>query len=96
MGGIFLKKVKIIALLSAVLTGISLFLFLKTLSQPLEPETKDVLVAAEDIQPNQVISADMLAEKKLPVEAVHPMALREISQAVGLVSEAKITAASRF
>ncbi len=87
---------RIIALLSAVLTGISLFLFLKSLSRPLEPETREVLVAAEDIQPNQLISTEMLAVKNLPVEAVHPMALQKVGQAVGLVSESKITAGEQI
>ena len=66
MEGSTVKKVKLLALISAVVTVFLLITFLTSLSKPNETPRADVLVAAKLIPPNVPISQDMLTLTKLP------------------------------
>ena len=69
-----MKKVKIIALIVAVLFAVLLFKFLQSVSEPtiVEISKSEVVVAAVDIAPNIYITQDMVKMIELPDETVNP------------------------
>ena len=81
-----MKKIYLIAGILAVITGILVYSFTASLEKAAEREYTDVVVALQYIPERTVITAEMLEIKSLPVEAVLPSALRQPSQAVGLIS----------
>lgn len=85
-----MKKVKIIALVSAVVTALLLFVFLNSLNKPTEVPKITVLTAAAPIPADTPITADMLTAAELPSEAVLPGAMTDPSQVVGKVAKAEI------
>jgi len=68
------KKLKLIALIAAVITALLLYLFLNSLKGG--PQA-DVLKAAVNIPVNTKVSAEMVTLTKTPKEAVHPDAVKE-------------------
>lgn len=87
-----MKKVKILALLSAVLTAVLFFFFLNTLLNMNDVETRAVVTAAADIPPNTTITAEMLVKKELPLEAVLPGSQMDPQAVVGKVARSEILA----
>jgi len=85
-----LKKVKILALVSAVVLAILLYIFLSALRNSSETETVTVLTAAADIPANIPITANMLQQTELPKEAVLSNAISVSSEVVGTVSRTEI------
>lgn len=93
-----MKKVKILALISAVITAVLLYNFLTTLSEPAQVEViKSVVITASvNIQPNTLITQDMLKTTKFSVEAIHVDAIKETKLAIGKVSSSEIMAGEQI
>lgn len=85
-----MKKVKLLALVSAVVAAFLLYLFLNTLNHPVEVETTSVVTAIVDIPANTPITADMLKLTELPTEAVLSGTISNSTDAVGKVSQVEI------
>lgn len=87
-----MKKVKIIALISAVVFSVLLYRFLNTVSEPVVVEVikSNVVVAAVDIAPNIPITADMIKVIELPEESAHKLAVKDINEVVGKVTSSII------
>lgn len=92
-----MKKVKIIALISAVATALLLFLFLKNLNNQAKTEdTVGVVVATADITANTQVTSNMVEIKYLPAEAVYSDAFTSLSDVVGKVSETDVIAGEQL
>lgn len=91
-----MKKVRILALISAVVTVILLITFLTSLSKPSETPKTEVLVAAKVIPPNVPITQDMLTLTKLPNEAVLAEAISDAGLAIGKVAKTEILAGEQI
>ncbi|HBC32330.1 MAG TPA: Flp pilus assembly protein CpaB [Clostridiales bacterium] len=90
-----MKKVKVLALVTAVIAAVLLYNYLNMLNERaavVEVIKTGVLTASENIPPNTTITADMVELKELPVEAVHKEAMTNINAAVGKFSKYEITA----
>lgn len=85
-----MKKVKLLALISAVITGLLLFAFLNAVSKPAETEKTNVIVAAADIPANTPITPEMIATAELPAESIVSGALSDSSAVVGKVAQETI------
>jgi len=77
------KKVKILALLSAIVTALLLFVFLSSLINFGGTDTSKIVTAAQDIPANTLITQDMLETKDVPTDAILPGAISKISDVVG-------------
>lgn len=91
-----MKKIKIIALIAAILTASLLFIFLNSLSNHKEVETTGVLVAAQNIPKDIPITKDMVTLSELPDEAILEDAVADSSMAVGKVAKAEIFAGEQI
>lgn len=89
-----MKKVKIFALVSAVIVAVLLYSFLNSVSKPvvIEIVKKSVVVANVNISPNISITSDMIKVIELPEESVHPLAVKDINEVVGTVASSEIIA----
>lgn len=85
-----MKKVKILALIAALLTASLLFIFLNSLSNHKEIEMTGVLVAAQYIPTDTPITQSMVTLSKLPNEAILTDALSDASLVVGKVAKSEI------
>jgi pilus assembly protein CpaB len=84
------KKYKIMALVFAVLTGISIFLFFSAVEKSSQKDYVDVVVAAKEVDKRTALTAGMLTLEKMPAEAVHPDAARNIESVVGLITDGSL------
>lgn len=84
-----MKRIRIIAILSAVVTAAALYLYLAGLNKPKEIERSPVVVAAVRIDAGQVVARDMVEVKNLPVEAVTANAARSVDEVAGRVCNAR-------
>jgi pilus assembly protein CpaB len=80
------KKVKILALLAAIVTALLIFVFLSTLINVGDGKGVNIVSAAQDISANTVITEEMLVMVEIPEGIVLPGALTKISDAVGQTS----------
>lgn len=87
-----MKKVKLIAVLAALATGVCLYFFLSRAAQPQETPKTNVVVAAADIAANTVVTADMLQYAAVPNEAVLTGAVTDMTSAVGKITDTEILA----
>jgi len=84
------KKVKILALLSAIVTALLLFVFLSSLIKFGGTDTTQIVTAAQDIPANTLITQEMLANTDIPTDAVLPGAITKISDVVGKTMKSDI------
>jgi pilus assembly protein CpaB len=77
------KKVKILALLSAIVTALLLFVFLSSLIKFGGSDTSKIVTAAQDIPANTLITQEMLESTDVPTDAVLPGAITKMSDVVG-------------
>ncbi len=91
-----MKKVKLLALISAVVTVFLLITFLTSLSKPSETPKTEVLVAAKTIPPNVPITQDMLTLTKLPSEAIIAEAIADAGLVIGKVAKTEILAGEQI
>lgn len=87
-----MKKVKIIAIISAIIVAVLIYNFLNKLSEPVVVEIAktEVVLASQDIMPNIPITAEMLKVSEIPEEAAHLQAVKNIEDVVGKVSSSQI------
>jgi len=87
-----MKKVRILALILAIITGILLYRYLDTFSEPVAVEVlkTSVVVAAVDIPQDTPITTDMIRLTEIPEESAHNLAVKNINEAVGKVSSSVI------
>ena len=91
-----MKKVKILALVSAAVTALFVFLFLSSLNRPAETATTSVVIAASDIPANIPITEAMIETKVIPTGAVVSGALSDKSEVIGKVANAEIFAGEQL
>lgn len=87
-----MKKVRILALILAIITGVLLYRYLDSVSEPVVVEVikSNVVVAVADIPANIPITAEMIKSTKLPEESVHNLAVKDINEVIGKVSSSVI------
>lgn len=78
-----MKKIKVLALLAALLTALGVFFFARSLGRPAAEPEQQVIVAAADIAENTVVRPDMVKKASLPVRAVLPQSVKDESLVVG-------------
>lgn len=82
-----MKKIYIIALVLALLTGVSVYTFAGALEKSAQRDYTDVVTAAVNIPERTALTVEMLVMKKIPTEAVLPTAIRSIDKAIGLFTD---------
>jgi pilus assembly protein CpaB len=87
-----MKKVRILALILAIITGVLLYRYLDSVSEPVVVEVVkgSVVVAASDIPANIPITTEMIKLTKVPEESIHNLAVKDINEVVGKVSSSVI------
>lgn len=85
-----MKKVKVLAIVSALGTALLLFLFLNSLSQPAATATTSVIIASTNIAENTPITDAMIKTSELPNEAVVAGAITDKSEVIGKVANTVI------
>lgn len=91
-----MKKVKVFALLSAVVTALLIFFFLNSLSSMNDDEKMKVMTAAMNIPPNVTITEDMITAAELPLTAVISGVMTEPDQVIGKVAKSDILAGEQI
>jgi pilus assembly protein CpaB len=87
-----LKRIYIIALLFAVITGIAVYSYAQRLERSAQAENGNVVVAVARIPENTQITEDMIIVKKLPAESINALAANSISLVKGRITNAAIEA----
>lgn len=85
-----MKKIKLLALISAAITTVLLYGFLHALGQTKEAVTVRVVTAAVDIPANTQIKAEMLRATDLPEQAVLSDTLTDLTAVVGKVTRERV------
>ena len=92
-----MKKIYIIAFISAIICGTLFFLFLRGFSSKKEEtavqnavETVDVVVSVGEIAENTQITQEMLKVVKIPKDAVNPNAVTKMEDVVGKFVNTKV------
>lgn len=88
--GVSVKKIQIFAIVFAVLTALSIFVFLNSIKKSSLKDYIEVVVASKNIDGHTMLTADMLEIKKMPKEAVHPDAARRTADVAGLITDSKL------
>lgn len=93
-----MKKIKVLALVTAVITAILVYNFFSSLSQETHVEAvkTGVLVAATNISPNTPITEDMIKIQEIPLEAAHSEAVTNKEAALNKFSKYEITAGEQI
>lgn len=87
-----MNKIRIFAVLAALLTAVSVYFYLSSLNKPVPVVLVDVIVANQAIGIRTEITADMVKTIQLPPSAVHPNAVRSASDVVGTIAGARFEA----
>jgi pilus assembly protein CpaB len=84
------KKIRIIAIITAIVLAISVLIFLRSLNEPEEVEKTLVVIAANNILPHTEITSDMIATKEIPADVVHNDAALSKDLVIGKVCNSHI------
>lgn len=87
-----MKKIKLTALIAALIAGVGIYFFLKEISKPAEVPHTDVVVALFDIPQNTMITEEMVALRPVANEALQTHCLLDLESAVDHVSAGDIYA----
>lgn len=85
-----MKKVRILAIVAAVVTAVLVYIFLSDINETIEVDTTSVVVAKHSITEDIVITEDMLTVAVLPSEAVHADAAHSINEVLNKTSSGEI------
>lgn len=88
-----MKKIVVLALLSAVMTMVLGYVYLSNNAQSAEPveiERTPVVVASDIINKNTLITEEMVDTVLLPEEAVLMDSVREVDSVIGMLSETQL------
>lgn len=92
-----MKKVKILALVMAIVTAGLLFWYLNTIGNKVDDvETTKVVIAAEDIPENTEITSKMLITADVPVESILAETYDDSSLIVGMAARVDILAGEQI
>lgn len=91
-----MKKIKLIALIAALVVAIGGYQFLKEAGKPQETPRTAVVVAVADIPENTLITADMVMLQQVATEALLPGHLLQTEDAVGLVMSSDVYAGEQI
>ena len=91
-----MKKIKIIAIVAALLVGIGMYSFLTELAKPKENPKTAVLVAAFDIEANTLITKEMLVVREIDNNYVHPDSVTSMDAAVGYLMGSQVYAGEQI
>jgi pilus assembly protein CpaB len=83
-----LKRIRIIAAISAVVTALAVYFYLASMQKPADIVRGPVVVASVKIAAGQEIKPEMVEVKSLPVEAINAAAARSADEVIGRVSSA--------
>ena len=84
------KKVIIFALVFGLLSALSAFWYLQELEQQHSLPQERILIANREIPAHSTIEEDMLDWKEIPVDFVHPNALKDKAQVAGTVAKTSL------
>lgn len=85
-----MNKIRILAVVAALLTAVSVYFYLSSINKPAVPILMaNVVVANQVIEIRAEITEDMIKTVQLPLVAVHPNAVRNTSDVVGTIANAK-------
>jgi pilus assembly protein CpaB len=85
-----LKKIRIIAIISAIITALAVYIYLAGMKKPVEVKKFPVVVASMQILEGQEIKEDMVTVKMLPAEAIVDKAATSLGDIVGRISSATV------
>ncbi|MHB1484104.1 MAG: Flp pilus assembly protein CpaB [Saccharofermentanales bacterium] len=85
-----MKKIYIVALIIALMTGISVYSFAASMQKAARREYVDVVTAAVNIPERTALTKEMLVLKPIPEEAVLPSAIKDIESIIGLYTDSKL------
>ena len=91
-----MKKVRIFALLAAVVTALMLFFYLNSMNKPEVISRASVLVAAQDIPADTPIVESMVTLSMLPDEAILPDTVSDAALVLGKVAKSEILAGEQI
>ena len=80
-----MKKMKVIALVAALVLGFCVYRYLGILNQPHEEPRTEVVVCNVDIPENTTITADMVSLQAVLTESVLPNAVTDLQSVIGMV-----------
>jgi pilus assembly protein CpaB len=86
------KKIQLLAIMFAVITGVCVYVFLNSLQQSSVKDYVNVVVAVRHIDTKTQLTAEMLAIKKIPAEAVLQQSAHNIGEVVGFITQNSIEA----
>ena len=84
-----MKRIRIIAIISAIVTALAVYIYLANVKKPVDIQRAPVVVATQKIAAGQEVTAGMVEVKNLPVEAINAQAARSADDVVGHVSSAE-------
>lgn len=85
-----MKKIKLTALIAALIAGVGIYFFLREIAKPAELPHTDVVVAIRNIPENTRITEDMVELRPVLTAALQAHHLLDIESAVGLVTSGEI------
>ena len=91
-----MKRVKLIALVSAVAAAALLFFFLMGLSKAMEVKKTTVATALQDIPLNTVITQEMVTTAEVPDEALLPGVVLNPAEVIGKVNRTEFYAGEQI
>ena len=91
-----MKKIKLIALIAAVIAALGLYQFLREIGKPAETPRTEVVVAAVDIPENTLITPEMVMLMQVATEALLPGHICELDSAVGMVLSSDVYAGEQI
>lgn len=87
-----MKKIYIVAIIMAVLTGIAIYNYAHHLEKKAEGESVAVVVASAKIPKNTVIKSTMIEVKNISVDAANSLSFKNIKDAEGKITKIDIEA----
>jgi pilus assembly protein CpaB len=82
-----MKKIYLVALVLALITGLAVYGFANSLQRAAARDYTEVVVAAMNIPERTVLVEDMLVLRSIPSESVLPSAVTSIDQVIGLFND---------
>ena len=91
-----MKRIRIIALVSALVTALLVYLYLAGIKKPETIQRSPVVVAVTDIAQGREITGDMVTEKMIPNEAIVGYAASRMDVVVGRISSVDVKAGEQI
>lgn len=85
-----MKKIRIIAIIAAIVLAISVLVFLRSVNKPEQVQKTSVVTAVENILPNTEITSEMIVLKEIPTDVVHNNAALSKKSVIGKVCNSYI------